>query len=120
MTIVLLGTFAGIGAVIRYLSTRLAEKARNWSLPWATYGVNMVASFAIGFFFAGHLSDATYKIAAVGFCGGLSTFSTFNFELFAMLDEHKYMRFAKYFLLTYGLGFLMCLLGMVVGKKLRL
>lgn len=120
MTAFLVGIFAGIGAVIRYLSTRVAEKFKEWSIPWATYTINMIASFLIGFFFAEHLSENTYKIAAVGFCGGLSTFSTFNFELFAMLDRHKYMRFAEYFLLTYGLGFVMCLIGMIVGKRIKM
>lgn len=116
MTVLLLGLSAGVGAVVRYLATRLADKLKLSGFPWATFAVNVIGSFLIGFFFAQHLNSVSYKILATGFCGGLTTFSTFNFELIDMLDKKKYAAFARYFVLSYGVGFAACLLGLFIGK----
>lgn len=116
MTAVLIGVFAGLGAATRYLASLLSIKFDKWRVPWGTYIVNMAGAFLIGLFFAEHLSDTNYKILATGFCGGLTTFSTFNFELIFMLERKRYKEFAFYFLLSYGIGFMACLMGLWLGK----
>ncbi|GAB2025495.1 fluoride efflux transporter CrcB [Lactovum odontotermitis] len=111
MNILLAGIFAGLGTVVRYLFGRLSARFERWRIPWGTYVVNVFGSFLIGCFFAMHLNDTLYLYLATGFCGGLTTFSTYNFELFAMLEQKKYWTFIKYFLLSYGIGFAACISG---------
>jgi fluoride exporter len=82
---------AGAGAAcLRYgLSTRLAraaERGQPSGFPWATLTVNVVASLLAGLVTGwtgshpGAGASALQLIAVSGFCGGLSTFSTWSVE----------------------------------------
>ena len=116
LEISIVGISAGLGAATRYLFNFLQEKIKNRQIPWGTYFVNIVGSFVIGWVFGQHL-DGNLRIAMVSFCGGLTTFSTFNFELFDYLDHRDYRHFIEYFLMSYGLGFVAVVLGILVGTK---
>jgi CrcB protein len=71
---------AGIlGAVLRYLVTTFAPS-------WGVLAVNVVGSF-LGGIAIGALSGDARLILLTGFCGGLTTFSTFSVETVqAVLD----------------------------------
>lgn len=75
---------SGLGGVLRYsLHYLLPESYRFF---WATLAANLCAAFLAGCI-SGILSSRAlpdaYKWALLtGFCGGLSTFSTFSLELF--------------------------------------
>lgn len=113
----LIGGAAGLGAVTRYLFSQLNVKFKAIGFPIGTYIINILGSLFIGFLFAKFGShNEAYKIFATGFCGGLTTFSTYNFELFDLLEKQDYRHFAEYFLLSYGIGFLALLLGLFLGK----
>ena len=115
--LLLIGGSAGLGAVTRYAFAQLGSRFSSWKIPWMTYLVNILGSFLIGLLFVRFAPQSeNYKIFATGFCGGLTTFSTYNFELFAMLEDHEYKTFAEYFLLSYGLGFLALILGILLGN----
>lgn len=71
-----------VGTVIRWaLSKLLAGKA---GLPLAVLFVNVVGSAVAGMLLAQHttgtMSDGTYLVLLTGFCGGLTTFSTFSVD----------------------------------------
>jgi CrcB protein len=116
--VVLVGVFAGLGAVVRYLFSQLSLKFTSWKIPWGTYIVNILGSFLIGLFFALHLNNDLYSYLAAGFCGGLTTFSTYNFELFNLIDQKKYKLFTQYFALSYGIGTFALFIGVSLGKIL--
>jgi CrcB protein len=67
----------GIGlALVRWLGP---------GLPWGTLVVNGLGSFVLGFLFQAALVDprigpGTRALVGTGFCGGLTTFSTFSLE----------------------------------------
>ena len=117
LEVLLIGGSAGLGAVVRYLLSKLNGALKASKFPLGTYLVNIVGSLLIGILFV-HFGkiDPIYKIFATGFCGGLTTFSTFNFELFDLLDHHDYKLFVEYFLTSYGLGFVAVVLGMLIGQ----
>ena len=56
--------------------------------PWATLGINVLGSFAIGLW--GGLgvrfgwSESVHLALSVGLCGGFTTFSTFSKEAFSL------------------------------------
>jgi CrcB protein len=89
----LLAIFAGgaLGALARaLLGEWLATPAGGW--PWATFVVNMVAAFALGYFstrLLERLPASNYRrpFVGTGICGGLSTFSTMQVEI-VRLFEH--------------------------------
>ena len=84
--------FAGgfIGAVARAgLVEALPHSSAQW--PWATFIVNIVGAFALGYFttrLQERLPLSSYRrpFLGTGFCGALTTFSTMQLELLAMLD----------------------------------
>ncbi|GBG96408.1 fluoride efflux transporter FluC [Lactococcus termiticola] len=114
----LVGAAAGLGALVRYAFSYLNIIFKRLRFPIGTYIINILGSFLIGFIFAKYGShNASYAIFATGFCGGLTTFSTYNFELFELIEKGDYRHFAEYFVLTYGLGFVAVLIGLYLAGK---
>lgn len=83
--------FAGgfVGAVLRAaLADAAPHGATDW--PWATFAVNILGAFALGYF-ATRLQErlplSTYRrpLLGTGFCGALTTFSTMQVELVRMI-----------------------------------
>ena len=87
----------GLGSLLRYFA--------NTVCPYPTIVVNIVGSFIIGFFYAYFIDKADIsqplKLAiTVGFCGGLTTFSTFSLELFKMIEKGGYIQSFGYVVLS--------------------
>lgn len=111
----------GIGAVSRFLITLNLTKIYNVNLPIATFLVNIIGSFAIGFLyilFMGKtdLTPALKLALTVGFCGGLTTFSTFSLELFEMISHQQFMQAAIYALLSVLICLVMTGIGVYCAK----
>ena len=91
----LLAVFAGgaVGAVARALTGEaLPHDPGAW--PWATFAVNVAGAFALGWlvtWLQERLPPSPYRrpLLGTGFCGALTTFSTFQLELLAMLDADR-------------------------------
>ena len=76
---VLLG--GAIGSTLRYLTDLVVQSRHRSQMPWGTFTVNVVGSFVLGMVAATWASTGTaYALWGTGFCGGLTTFSTFSFE----------------------------------------
>ena len=99
----------GLGAIIRYFFSKVNSRA---SLPVGTLMANVLGALLIGYFY-NHIQDKQlYSILATGFCGGLTTLSTFNAELAELFSDKK--KCGLYLMLTYFLGFLAILLGIFI------
>ena len=99
----------GLGALVRYLFSKVNSRA---ALPVGTLMANILGAFLIGVFY-NHIQDKQmYSILATGFCGGLTTLSTFNVELAELFSDKK--KCSLYLMLTYFLGFLAILLGIFI------
>ena len=73
-----------VGTVARY-EVALADPLGPSRLPWATFLVNVVGSFVLGAALTALVANgpgATWvrSFVGVGFCGGLTTFSTWMVE----------------------------------------
>ena len=106
----------GLGAATRYLTGFYMTKVLMVNLPAATFSVNVTGSFLIGFLYIlfiekTDLSPALKLALTVGFCGGLTTFSTFSIELFEMIKNAQFIQAFVYALLSV----IICLLAVTVG-----
>ncbi|HEX2194683.1 MAG TPA: fluoride efflux transporter CrcB [Candidatus Limnocylindria bacterium] len=103
--------FAGgfIGAVARAcLSEALPAEPGDW--PWATFIVNIVGAFLVGYFttrLQERLPLSSYRrpLLGTGLCGGLTTFSTMQVELLQMLDGGDLALAAAYAIVSVAVGF---------------
>ena len=111
----------GTGAVLRYLAGVWAVKVLNVNLPVSTFVVNIAGCFILGFLFALFVSkpdiNPALKLAlTAGFCGGLTTFSTFSLELFEMLKNAQYIQVLVYLISSLTVGLLAVWIGVNSAK----
>lgn len=109
----------GLGSVIRYIISFFMPLTFNYSFPFHTLLVNVVGCFVIGLLyvcFMKHIifSDEIKLFLTVGFCGGLTTFSTFSLELINLFGQNK-ITAIFYAILSFTLSLLAIVLGMFLG-----
>ena len=77
-----------IGAWLRFAAGRLAGSA---AFPWATLGVNILGSFAMGLLAAWLAraggSESARLLLGVGVLGGFTTFSAFSLEVVSLAQR---------------------------------
>lgn len=81
------------------LATVAAPHPDQW--PWATFVVNIVGAFLLGFFttrLLERLPLSSYRrpLLGTGLCGGLTTFSTMQVETLRMIEHREYGLAAGY------------------------
>lgn len=82
----------GAGSLLRFCIGLLVQKTIATALPWATFISNVTACAVFGLVMwlcnNKDLINANLKLfLLVGFCGGLSTFSSFGNETFQLLKQ---------------------------------
>lgn len=84
-----------IGAMARFALGGWVTTWAHAGFPWATFLINVSGSFLLGFVQRGLPPVSTTPgmrgFLTIGLCGGFTTFSTFDFETLALLDEGRYM-----------------------------
>lgn len=84
MTVVYVALGAAIGASARYVVGHLLD-AR---LPWGTITVNVAGSFLLGLLTGAGLTGEALAFLGIGFCGGLTTYSTFALQTVRSGPQH--------------------------------
>ncbi|ADB41409.1 CrcB protein [Spirosoma linguale DSM 74] len=112
----------GAGSLLRYATGRLMPATLlGTSFPTPILVVNVVASFVLGAVMGWVLSravgDDLRLLLGVGFCGGLSTFSSFSNDTVVLLQSNR----PGAALINIGLNVSLCLLasagGLWLGQK---
>ena len=80
MTVVLVVLGAAFGAPLRYITDRLLQGRHDSRFPWGTFAINVSGSALLGFLFALPASHGVQALLGTGFCGALTTYSTFSYE----------------------------------------
>lgn len=106
---------AAVGAPARYLADRAVQARHDTVFPWGTLSVNLVASLVLGVLGGAAAHGTAAALLGTGFCGALSTYSTFGFE--AMRLQHHGARFyaTVYVVLSVVAGLGAAALGWSIG-----
>ena len=91
MSLLLVITGAAIGAPLRFLSDRAVQARHDTVFPWGTFTVNVLGSLILGIITgavtAGGASPQVQLAVGTGFCGALTTYSTFSYETLRLLED---------------------------------
>ena len=94
--LVYIAIFGALGCLTRYLLSGWAYQLLGRGFPYGTLVVNVTGAFLIGlvmeFSIRSALVPPALRVAfTIGFLGGLTTFSTFSFETFRLLEEGAFV-----------------------------
>ena len=91
MTLLLVAVGAAVGAPLRYLTDLFIQARHDTIFPWGTLTVNVVGSLIMGFLVgaaaAGRLDPRILTVLGPGFCGALTTYSTFGYETLRLAED---------------------------------
>lgn len=108
MTAVLIFVGAAIGAPLRYLTDRAVQSRHDSLFPWGTISVNVAGCLILGALTGAGtaLPGPVLAVAGTGFCGALTTYSTFSYETLRLVERRAYFSATMNILLSIvaGLG----------------
>ncbi|MFD4366396.1 fluoride efflux transporter CrcB [Rhodococcus sp. NPDC058521] len=87
MNVVFVALGGGVGAGLRYLTGRYVASYGSFPIP--TFLVNIVGCFVLGLISGVALPPSLFALLGTGFCGGLTTYSTFAVESVAAERLHR-------------------------------
>ncbi len=104
------------------LSTVVMREPAGW--PWATFIVNIVGAFLVGYFttrLLERLPLSSYRrpLLGTGLCGGLTTFSTMQVETVTMIQHGQWATAAAYSTSSIVLGLLAVHLATALVRRVR-
>ena len=109
-----IGTLARAG-----LAEALPPRAGQW--PWATFIVNLAGAFILGWLLTRLAERAAPSrhwrfFAGTGFCGALTTFSTFQIETFQFARDGDVGLAFAYPVASIAAGMALAVLGVLIGR----
>jgi CrcB protein len=113
-----------LGSVLRFWVGGYISNRAGTRFPYGTFVINITASFLIGFILT-LLSERTHWSAnwryliPVGFIGGYSTFSTFEYESFRVFQDGELLITGLNITLSVVLGFISVWLGVITGRAVK-
>lgn len=112
LSLVAIGGF--LAAILRFRLTH-----DDVGFPWRTLGINIAGSFALGVILVSVVPTGIWRdLLVIGFCGTLTTFSSFAWQAVALAEGHHRLQALGYLVATTAFTVLGGWLGMALGRQL--
>jgi fluoride exporter len=120
MTFLWVALGAAFGAPLRYVVDRLIQARHDTVFPWGTMTVNLAGCLLLGFLVAaaGRISPGVAATLGTGFCGALTTYSTFSYDVLRLLQDRVRFYAATYLIASLLGGFGAVGIGWTLGTWL--
>ena len=110
---------AVVGACARYFLSGFVARHISTAFPYGTLLINITGSLVLGFFLIYStervlLDPRCRLLVAIGFCGSYTTFSSYAFESFALMEQSQWLMMGANILLSNVL----CLAAVLAGAAL--
>ncbi|HEX9999590.1 MAG TPA: fluoride efflux transporter CrcB [Actinoplanes sp.] len=115
MTALLVAVGAAVGAPLRYLVDRWMRGWLGEAFPWGTLTVNVAGSALLGFLAGLPAAGAGTALLGTGFCGALTTYSTFSWETLMLTRAGARRRALAYVALSLTAGLAAASLGLLLA-----
>jgi fluoride exporter len=113
---------AAVGAPLRYLSDRAIQARRDTVFPWGTLTVNVVGSLILGLLTgavaAGGACPQVQLAVGTGFCGALTTYSTFSYETLRLLEDDARLYAGANVVASIVAGLVSAFAGVAIGQAI--
>jgi CrcB protein len=113
---------AMLGAPARYLTDRAIQRRHDTVFPWGTFTVNVAGCLVLGLVTGaathGVVSTSATALVGVGFCGALTTYSTFAYETLRLTETGARLFAVANLTLSVVVGIGAMVLGSVVADAL--
>lgn len=122
--IILVGIGGAVGAICRFLLSRIIQLVSGFTFPYGTLVVNIIGSFLITFLSVvlidrvGEWSAELRALLLIGLLGGFTTFSSFSYEVVDLWESGQGIKVALYLLLSIVLCIGGAFGGLAIGRKL--
>ena len=122
--VLLVALGGALGALARFGVASAIPRRYDADFPWATLLINISGCAIIGFFLAAvngrwsGLPTAWSYVVPIGFVGAYTTFSTYEYEMFRLLEAGALARVAAYFVLSNAIGFVGVVAGVWLGRRI--
>ncbi|MFC4112195.1 fluoride efflux transporter CrcB [Nonomuraea zeae] len=90
MAILMVLIGGAFGAMCRYALDRYVKQRAGTAFPWGTLAVNLLGAGLLGALHGAGTGTEVEALLGTGFCGALTTFSTFELDTVHLIQDGSY------------------------------
>jgi fluoride exporter len=123
LPVLFIAVFGALGCLLRYLLSGWVYGLLGRGFPYGTLAVNVLGAFLVGFVMELGLRSTLITAElrtglTIGFLGGLTTFSTFSYETFRLLEDGELLSAGLNAIASVVTCVLLTWLGIMAGRSL--
>lgn len=122
MLLIYLAIGGALGTILRYALGGWVHSWAGVAFPWGTLAVNVIGSFVLGVTMRASqsllLAPELRAFIAIGLCGAFTTFSTYSYEAFVLMQKGEWTKAGLYAFGSLIMGVLAIAAGFITAARM--